>query len=234
MTASRGIRQDYFFDSERKSRVRSRLAFASVLLLGLVLTHILDNQLFKATYVGADQVAFTESRAWYQILRQVGDARSWLIVAAAGVAHAFWRAAQGQGTRARLGAMLAIFVGPVLGGLCAELLRAVLSRERPLSLDGTFQGHVWDVPFSGVYSAGRWFDVSNLGLPSSHAAVAMAGAIAAARAFPGSGWILVPVAVGCGWTRMLSGRHFSSDVFLGLMVGWVAGNLAAALLRRIR
>lgn len=238
MTASRPIRHDYFFDAERKGRARSRLTFVSVALLGLVVTVLLDNALFRAAYVGPDQIGLVESKAWYQILRQTGDVRTWLIVASAIFAHAFWRAFGGNAPRIRLGGIITIALAPMISGLVAEILRAVIGRERPLSISGDsageFQGHVWRGAFAGIYHNGQWFDSSNLGLPSSHAAVAMAGAIATARAFPGSGFVLVPIALGCGITRMLSGRHFSSDVFLGIIVGWAIGSLTAAAFRRLR
>lgn len=234
MTASRPIRQDYFFDSERKSRARARITFAAIALVGLLVTYLLDTPLFHALYVGDGRKGEVESKAWYQILRQTGDVRTWLIVALAIFAHAFWRAFGGNSPRIRLGSILTIALAPIFSGLIAELLRALLGRERPLSETGEFQGHVWRQLFSGIYHDGRWFDVSNLGFPSSHAAVAMAGAIATARAFPGSGIVLVPIAIGCGITRMLSGRHFSSDVFLGLVVGWAAGSVVAAAFRRVR
>jgi membrane-associated phospholipid phosphatase len=234
MTASRPIRQDYFFDSERKGRARSRIVFASVAILGLIVTSLLDNALFRAVYVGPERLGEVESKAWYQILRQTGDIRTWLIIALAIFAHAFWRAFGGNSPRIRLGGILTIAIAPIVSGLCAEILRAVLGRERPLSKAGEFQEHVWRHFFAGVYHDGRWFDVSNLGFPSSHAAVAMAGAIATARAFPGSGFVLVPIALGCAFTRMLSGRHFASDVFLGILVGWAIGALVAAAFRRVR
>jgi len=238
MTASRPIRQDYFFDSERKGRARSRIVFISVAVLGLILTNLLDNAIFHVVYVGPDKDHFIESKAWYQILRQTGDVRTWLIVALAIFAHAFWRAFGGNSPRIRIGGILTIALAPIVTGLVAEILRAVIGRERPLSISGDsageFQGHVWRGAFAGIYHNGQWFDSSNLGLPSSHAAVAMAGAIATARAFPGSGFVLVPIALGCGITRMLSGRHFSSDVFLGIIVGWAIGSLTAAAFRRLR
>ncbi len=234
MTASRPIRQDYFFDSERKGRARSRIVFISVAVLGLILTNLLDNAIFHVVYVGPDKDHFIESKAWYQILRQTGDVRTWLIVALAIFAHAFWRAFGGNSPRIRIGGILTIALAPIVTGLIAEILRAVLGRERPLSETGEFQGHVWRNLFAGVYHDGQWFDASNLGFPSSHAAVAMAGAIATARAFPGSGFVLVPIAIGCGFTRMLAGRHFSSDVFLGIIVGWALSALVAAAFRRVR
>lgn len=234
MTASRPIRHDYFFDSERKGRTRSRIVFISVVVLGLIVTNLLDNTLFRMFFAGPVRLNELESKAWYQILRQAGDIRTWLIVALAIFGHAFWRAFGGNAPRIRFGHIIAIALAPIVSGLVAEVLRAVLGRERPLSEGGEFQGHVWRHVLAGVYHDGTWFDVSNLGLPSSHATVAMAGAVATARAFPGSGWILVPVAIGCGFTRMLAGRHFSSDVFLGIVVGWAVGALLAAAFRRVR
>lgn len=233
MTASRPIRHDYFFDSERKSRVRGRIAFAVIAVLGLVILNLMDRWLFERVYAGPDDLGEMESKAWYQILRQAGDIRTWLIVATAIGAHAFWRAFGGNAPRIRIGGTLSIAIAPIASGIVAEGARMVLARERPL-VAGAFRDHVWQGLFAGVYSDGKWFQVSSLGLPSSHAAVAMAAAVAAGRAFPGTGWVLVPVAIGCAWTRMLSGRHFASDVFLGMLIGWLAGTIVFASLRRVR
>ncbi|MGH7244638.1 MAG: hypothetical protein ACREJD_14595, partial [Phycisphaerales bacterium] len=180
MTASRPIRHDYFFDSERKGRARSRIVFVTVALGGLIITNLLDSPLFHATYVGPDKVGDIESKAWYQILRQTGDIRTWLIIALAIFAHAFWRAFGGNAPRIRMGHIIGIALAPIVGGVFAEFFRAILGRERPLTDAGEFQLHIWRHFFAGVYHDGRWFDVSNLGLPSSHAAVAMAGAVATA------------------------------------------------------
>lgn len=233
MSASRPIRHDYFFDSDKKSRTRSRVAFVLIAVFGLIIFNLTDRWLFERVYVGTEEIGEVESKAWYQILRQTGDIRTWIIVALAIGAHAFWRAFGGNAPRIRVGGIIGIVAAPIASGLVAEILRMILARERPL-VAGIYRDHVWQGLFAGVYSDGKWFQISGLGLPSSHAAVAMAAAVATARAFPGSGWILVPVAIGCSWTRMLSGRHFASDVFLGMIVGWIVAVLVFASLRRVR
>ncbi len=235
MSASRPIRQDYFFDSERKGRARARLAFVAIALFGMIVLHFLDRALFDATYAGPGKLGEVESKAWYQILRQAGDVRTWFIAALAIGAHAFWRAFGGNAPRIRLGGVIGIAVAPVVSGVLAEAVRAILARQRPLAdPSGPYEHHVWQGLFSGIYNGEKWFVLGNLGLPSSHAAVAMAAAVACARAFPGSGWILIPVAIGCGWTRMLSGRHFATDVFLGWVIGWIVGAVVAGMLKRVR
>jgi len=40
------------------------------------------------------------------------------------------------------------------------------------------------------------------------------------RVYPGAGLVALAVAVGCGWTRMIAGRHFLSDVLIGAVVGY--------------
>ncbi|MBS0190606.1 MAG: phosphatase PAP2 family protein [Phycisphaerales bacterium] len=233
MSASRHVRQDYFFESERRSRARGRAWILALAIFGLVATHLLDRWFFHAFYLGPAGAGQVESKAWYQILRQAGDVRAWIIVSLAIGAHAFWRAYGGSGQRLRLGGVIAITAAPMAAGIAAELFRMILARERPMA-GGEYHDHAWRGLFAGVYSGGRWFDLGELGLPSSHAAVAMAGAVACARAFPGTGWVLVPVAIGCSWTRMATGRHYASDVFLGMIIGWAAGAILASFLRRIR
>jgi membrane-associated phospholipid phosphatase len=72
--------------------------------------------------------------------------------------------------------------------------------------------------------AGFW-NGSNLGLPSSHAAVAAGGAAALIAWRPAVWPIAVVLAAGCAMTRLLSGAHFLSDVTLGAIVGYVAWRL---------
>jgi membrane-associated phospholipid phosphatase len=59
-----------------------------------------------------------------------------------------------------------------------------------------------------------------MGLPSSHALVAFAGAFALARLFPRARWVFYLLALGCGLTRVLATAHYLSDVIVAACVAW--------------
>jgi len=179
--------------------------------------------------------AAVEWRGWYQVLRQMGYAPTWLIVALAASLHAGWirRRDQsgalagppvvpgegpglGSGARAKIGAGvlgLPLLLSIAAAGLGAELLKLLVGRERPLA-DGGYEFK----PF--LYG---FVDGSNLGFPSSHTSVAFGAALVLARVLPGVGWIAIPLAAGCGLTRVLVGAHFLSDVVAGAAIGWASG-----------
>ncbi|MFG0307425.1 MAG: phosphatase PAP2 family protein [Phycisphaerales bacterium JB040] len=122
---------------------------------------------------------------------------------------------------------------PVLGGGLAELLKLLIGRERPVR-DGVIQNdaeYVW----RPLFDAFR--DGSNLGLPSSHAATAFAGAAMLAillRRNP-SGWsapltaLAYLGAAACAVSRVLAGAHFATDVVLGALVGILGAHALTAV-----
>jgi membrane-associated phospholipid phosphatase len=155
--------------------------------------------------------------------------------------HAINAAAPGWGGFASLGSVLglgavplivaalfgprrAVLVAAVLGalvicGLLVQVLKALAAEARPLAVLGPDAMHV-----VGSALRGR-------AMPSGHSA---AGACAAAmllcalprvpRLWPAAA-AAVAVAVGEGWSRIVVGAHWPSDVLagwgLGLMSGWV-------------
>lgn len=176
---------------------------------GLVVLTIADKRIFEM--MRAEDRTAVERKDWYQFLRAMGYLPTWLAAGAAIIAHDVARRVRGP---LRRGGLLAI--GAALGGGAAELLKVVLPRQRPINNgfeDGTY---IWGTPFEVFQGVG------NHGLASSHAGVAFGAAVVLARLFPGTGWIAVPLAVGCGITRLITGAHFATDVY-------VAAGMAAAI-----
>lgn len=149
-------------------------------------------------------------RDWGRLLRSFGSLVLWLPLAAA-----VWvarRAARSPGT----GQAGLLLVTPALAGLAAEVLKILVRRDRPNLHDGESVFR----PF-----ADRLFYTSPLGMPSSHAMVAFAGAAVLARMFPGTGPVAYTLAAGTALTRVLSRGHFLSDVVVGAVAGWAVGAL---------
>ncbi|MCC6676080.1 MAG: phosphatase PAP2 family protein [Phycisphaerales bacterium] len=200
----------YYSSHERGVQRRRHLLRFAVFAAGLLLLTILDPALYH--FFAVDQ-ARIERRDWYRLLRIIGYLPTWILLSALlalGPAHAL------RG-RAWLPAISA-----ALAGLAAEILKLIIGRQRPLP-DGSYAFK----PFLSGF-----LDGSNLGMPSSHAAVAFGGAFALARLYPKAGPVALLCAAGCGLTRLLGADHFSTDVYvaagLGYAVaGWLSGDRRA-------
>lgn len=226
------------YRSPRERRVRRwRWLRVTLGFFGLMLVAVwLDHVLIRQVYVGADRLRIVESKAWYQILRQAGDVRTWILLGLGLLAQEYWvawreRSWQGRplvpGLMHLVGRRPAlVLISAAVSGMSAEVLRGILSRERPLSPDGILHAqHAWNWPLAPLWSGAEW---SSFGLPSSHAAVAFGAAFAVIRHYPGAGPLALAVAAGCAWTRLLAGQHYASDCLLAAGVGFVTASALTA------
>lgn len=126
------------------------------------------------------------------------------------------RRSSGRALAAILRAPTLVLLTPLLAGVLAELCKGLARRQRPLvALDD--QG-------SGGWFMFRWWwdgplDWRNLGFGSSHAAVAMGLALALCGLCPRLAWaraMFLVLAAAVGFSRILCGAHFLSDVLMGL------------------
>ena len=201
------------------------VVIACALIAGFVAVSLFDGQVFRSVGATMDSRARLDGAWWYQVLRQSGSLLPWLLVGVAVLA--LDRVRRGRGTdtsRPLRGPYIAVSAGAA--GLAAELLKLVIGRERPAVIemvDGVEQLVYQGYHFRGLFSG--FADGSNLGLPSSHAAVAAGGAFALARVWPKAWPLAVVIAVGCGTSRVLTGAHFASDVYGGIVVGWLVSVL---------
>jgi len=150
-----------------------------------------------------------EYHDWYRLLRIMGYMGTWIVIAAVFIAH--------DRNRHR---GVALILAPLLAGALAELLKLVISRERPV-LNGEIQPGLYH--FRGLFAG--FSDGSNLGFPSSHAAVAFGGCLMLACFVPRARSMLLALAIGCAITRMLCGAHFATDVFGGALLGWACAHM---------
>ncbi len=200
-------------------RDRWRL-FAMIAIAALVLALLLDGLAYELISFkwqdegeGGPKWKLEQSQ-FYQFLRLVGFVPVWLAVAI-GVDLASRRRANSGLDR---GGARAAWVTPgmlvctVVTGAVVALLKALIGRERPSEHDG-------ELYFKSLFEG--FVDGSNLATPSSHAAIAFAGALVISRLRPGTGLIALPLAAGCAYTRVRMGAHFLSDVVLGAIVAWM-------------
>lgn len=212
---------------ERQMRVA---IVCGLVLVGFVLVSLFDDAAYHAIGPTMPSRARLDGQWWYLVLRHTGSMWTWLL---AGLACLAWDVGRAHRLVTRPAWKHGVFLAltPATSGLAAELLKLVIGRERPATIqpiDGVetlvYQGY----HFRGLFSG--FVDGSNLGLPSSHAAVAAGGAFALQIIAPRRvGRAAMVLAVGCGFSRMLTGAHFASDVFAGLVVGF----MMAEALRRL-
>ncbi len=194
------------------------LWLVAVLVLATIVATLLDRRLvaWLAT-TGPEARTRLALRDWYQFLRALGYLPTWLVVG--GAVALLDRRGRGVGRG------VLVFLAPVIAGAIAEVAKLVVGRERPIRGDEIQNdaAYVWR-GFLGGFA-----DSSNLGMPSSHAAVAFGGAAMLGVLFVPVRWLVLVLAAGCGLTRMLSGAHYASDVVvgagIGVLVAWALGLL---------
>lgn len=176
-------------------------------VLALVVAHLLDPLAWQHL-----RLPSVYDKDWGRLLRVMGFLPVWLLVALA-----YWL--QQRDPEPRRAHTRLLVLAPVIGGIAAELLKLLLRRLRP---DADVFGYAFrafsDDPFSN----------RGMGLPSSHALVAFAGAFALGRVFPRARWIFWILAGGCGLTRVMATAHYLSDTVAAACVAW----LVVALLQR--
>ncbi|MBL4591324.1 MAG: phosphatase PAP2 family protein [Phycisphaerales bacterium] len=154
---------------------------------------------------------------WQQFFRVMGFLGTWAIVGGA--------FASTDRTFKRAGSVM---LAPLVAGSVAEFLKLIIGRARPIENGQLLEGWYHFRPLLDGFRDGH-----NLGMPSSHAAVAFAGAITVAYHLPRTRLIMIGLAIGCGYTRISSNAHFPTDVFLGGVIGWLAARLFRELTVRI-
>jgi membrane-associated phospholipid phosphatase len=70
------------------------------------------------------------------------------------------------------------------------------------------------------FLSGFWDD-SNLGIPSSHVAVAFGAAFMLVRVCPAVWPVAILAGVGCAAGRVAAGAHFLSDVYAAVVVAFI-------------
>lgn len=173
--------------------------------VGFALLSFADRSLWEIMRVPKELLPSIESKDWYQLLRQIGYLPTWLIVAGAlaltarDASRVTWRFHA-----------LPVALSAATSGAIAEILKIIVMRHRPGD-----DGHYRFAWLLENFDRGPGF-----GMPSSHAAVAFGGAFMVSYLYRGACWVMMPLAIGCGLTRMIAGAHFATDVYVAAIVGW--------------
>ncbi|MFF5477439.1 phosphatase PAP2 family protein [Streptomyces sp. NPDC012935] len=156
-----------------------------------------------------------DTPTWVQHTAEIWTEAGLLLFAALFVT-AWWRARQGT-TRAFAIAVLAPLATAV-GYVCSELLKSVVTQERPCRAvpDATTSLAVCPPP-------GDW------SFPSNHAAIAGAAAVTVALTRQALLWLTAPMALLMAFSRVFVGVHYPHDVAAGLVLGAVVAVAAVRL-----
>lgn len=203
--------------SQHPASSRRTLLIALALSIALFLVSWFDRDIWRLAKV--EDFARIEKKDWYAALRIVGYLPTWLVLAALLLMHDRSRARDGAGSGVWISRAASLALSPAIGGGLAELLKVIVRRQRPGS-DGLYR-FAW----LGEGKGPGW------GMASSHVGVAFGGACMVGVLFPSLRIPALLVACGCGWTRVMSGAHFASDVLVGAALGWLAARATARLCR---
>jgi len=189
----------YMTPGERlRARPRTLLFFLAI-SFGLFAFHLLDRPIWLA--VTTEGLRYKD---WWQALRVGGFLPGWFFVGLCFYLHDRARVVAKPLHRATL-----IFLGAALGGLAAEIVKEVSRRQRPGDL--------------GIYTF-DWFGMGQknlgIGLASSHAGVAFGGCIMLGWLMPHLRWPLLLLATGCAWTRIQAGAHWTTDVYVAVVLSY--------------
>ncbi|MCB9846042.1 MAG: phosphatase PAP2 family protein [Phycisphaeraceae bacterium] len=186
--------------------------FGAVLVVSALLDSVVWLRFSEHNPAALHQI---EISGWYQTLRQAGYVPAWVAIALA-IDFAGLRRQKWGWRPSAPPVTLGVVVSILIAGAAVEVLKPAIGRLRPEASGGEYVfAPLWTNPALTSYST-----------PSSHAAIAFAGAFALARTFPGAAWLLIGIAVGCGVTRLIAGAHYLSDIVLAALVGWLASRVA--------
>jgi membrane-associated phospholipid phosphatase len=195
-------------NERRRARPRALLILLAM-SSGLLIFTLLDRPIWLVAT--ADDIEKLKGRDWWQALRAAGYLPTWILVGVLFMLHDRTR-----DLRARLPGRFAwwqrgllIFLGAALGGLAAEILKGIVRRERP----GPEGIYVFDYAGMGREHVG-------LGLASSHTGTAFGACIMLGWLFPEARWPLLLLAAGCGFSRIHAGAHWTTDVYVAILLSY--------------
>jgi membrane-associated phospholipid phosphatase len=122
-------------------------------------------------------------------------------------------------------------LGAYGGGLLADLIKLFITRLRPRNVD-LAATTVWQT-FGPLLPLINRTGGDSHSFPSAHTATAFGFATVLAGMYPHGRWLFFSFAVLTGIHRMECSAHFPSDVCFGAAIGWIMGQAALAIGRRM-
>jgi membrane-associated phospholipid phosphatase len=181
------------------------------LVIGLALAMAWDRAVYLHLAVSdTARLEAIKGSEWYLLLRNVGSLWTWLAVSVVLVLVDAGRGLRPGAACLRRGVFLLVTAGG--SGAAAEALKLVFRRLRPDATDGWYS---FRSPLEHPLSS------SGLGFPSSHTAVAFGAAFGLSLLFPRATFVFLLAAIGCAVTRMVTGAHFFSDAYGGVLAAYI-------------
>jgi undecaprenyl-diphosphatase len=159
-----------------------------------------------------------DTPAWVQHTAEVGTEAGILVFAALFVA-AWWRSRRGSTQGFAIAALAP--VATAVAYVCSELLKSVVTEERPCRAVAGAVPSLAACPPTGDWS-----------FPSNHATIAGASALALVLVRRALVWLTAPLALLMAFSRVFVGVHYPHDVAAGLLLGAVVAATAVRLGRR--
>jgi len=196
-------------------------------LVGLGLALAWDRAVYLHVAVKSPQrLDALNSADWYRTLRIVGAPWLWMFVAAILVLYDAGKGERAarrsntdpgllRGASAALRRATFLLLSSLLSGAAAEVVKALVGRYKPDSegTDGYFR-------FASLHERFVEWKWNDLGLPSSHVALAFGACFAMSILFPRAKGVFLTMAIGCALTRLLVGAHFLSDTYAALLLAY--------------
>jgi membrane-associated phospholipid phosphatase len=206
----------------RASGARLALLRAAVPWVALLLITVCwDRAVYLHVRVAdAARFAAMEKAGWYIALRSLGELYAWGALAVLLLLIDLGAPKSTERMRNPFRRAIFLILCPVFAGGVAEALKPIVGRFKPETTDGWFV-------FAGLRE--RLTAWSDLGMASSHAAVAFGAAFALSYIVPRGAPLFIAGAVGCAMTRLLAGAHFLSDVYVAILIAYAATRAIRAI-----
>lgn len=150
--------------------------------------------------------------------------------------------AHGTGVAAILAALLLATRGPRSGlwgialltatsGGLANVLKALVTRARPYTLDEDLAKSATDITGWQFLGTSGFWDASHRSFPSGHTATAWALALGLSLLYPRAMLLFFALATLATYQRLYSGAHYPSDTLAGFAVACITGAMMLAVPR---
>jgi membrane-associated phospholipid phosphatase len=190
----------------------------------LIITLCWDRAVYlHVTVSDAARAAAMKEAGWYIALRSLGTIYPWAAVSLLFLVVDLGVPPGAERPRNPLRRAVFLILCALLSGGVAELLKPLVGRYKPEETGG------WYALAPLRDRIDHW---SDLGMASSHTAVAFGAAFALACLIPRGAPLFLIGAVGCAMTRLLAGGHFLSDVYVGILIAYVVTRAVRAIDQR--